>query len=194
MRPACSPRTTRDSKPERTAAQCGDPPRPAGQLAAVPPPRGYQRVRRRDGGTRAHGAPPAGAGRIRARVEGRDPLLPGGFRRGQGGREPARRPARRPGGAQAHPRGRMARRPARATAPDLGADVGMGGVRQRAAGREPGPVLVTTVIMKIDLVGPERRGLAMGLNEFAGYVAVSGAALLTGWIAARHGLRPDPFY
>jgi MFS family permease len=52
----------------------------------------------------------------------------------------------------------------------------------------------TTVIMKIDLVGNERRGLAMGLNEFAGYVAVAGAALLTGWIAARHGLRPDPFY
>ncbi|MEO6435402.1 MAG: MFS transporter, partial [Tepidisphaeraceae bacterium] len=52
----------------------------------------------------------------------------------------------------------------------------------------------TTVIMKIDLVGPERRGLAMGLNEFAGYFAVGGAALLTGWIAARTGLRPDPFY
>ena len=52
----------------------------------------------------------------------------------------------------------------------------------------------TTVIMKIDLVGAKRRGLAMGLNEFAGYVAVAGAALLTGWIAARHGLRPDPFY
>jgi MFS family permease len=52
----------------------------------------------------------------------------------------------------------------------------------------------TTVIMKIDLVGPARRGLAMGLNEFAGYVAVAGAALITGWIAARTGLRPDPFY
>jgi len=52
----------------------------------------------------------------------------------------------------------------------------------------------TTVIMKIDLVGPARRGLAMGLNEFAGYVAVAGAALATGWIAARTGLRPDPFY
>ncbi|HEY7449686.1 MAG TPA: MFS transporter [Vicinamibacterales bacterium] len=52
----------------------------------------------------------------------------------------------------------------------------------------------TTVIMKIDLVGTERRGLAMGLNEFAGYVAVAGAALATGWIAARTGLRPDPFY
>ena len=52
----------------------------------------------------------------------------------------------------------------------------------------------TTVIMKIDLVGSERRGLAMGLNEFAGYIAVAGAAVLTGWIAARHGLRPDPFY
>jgi MFS family permease len=52
----------------------------------------------------------------------------------------------------------------------------------------------TTVIMKIDLVGPERRGLAMGLNECAGYVAVAGAALATGWVAARTGLRPEPFY
>jgi MFS family permease len=52
----------------------------------------------------------------------------------------------------------------------------------------------TTVIMKIDLVGPSRRGLAMGFNEFAGYVAVAGAALATAWIASRTGLRPDPFY
>jgi MFS family permease len=52
----------------------------------------------------------------------------------------------------------------------------------------------TTVIMKIDLVGPIQRGLAMGLNEFAGYVAVAMSALATGWIAARYGLRPHPFY
>ena len=52
----------------------------------------------------------------------------------------------------------------------------------------------TTVIMKIDLVGPARRGLAMGLNEFSGYVAAAAAALATGWIAARTGLRPQPFY
>ncbi|MDV5861297.1 MFS transporter [Pseudomonas mendocina] len=52
----------------------------------------------------------------------------------------------------------------------------------------------TTVIMKIDLVGPRRRGLAMGLNEFAGYLAVAGSALLTGWCAAEFGLRPEPFY
>lgn len=52
----------------------------------------------------------------------------------------------------------------------------------------------TTVIMKIDLVGPRRRGLAMGLNEFAGYFAVAASALATGWIAARYGLRPQPFY
>jgi MFS family permease len=51
-----------------------------------------------------------------------------------------------------------------------------------------------TVIMKIDLIGPKRRGLAMGLNEFAGYVAVAASALATGWIAARYGLRPQPFY
>ncbi|HUG16231.1 MAG TPA: MFS transporter [Thermomicrobiales bacterium] len=51
----------------------------------------------------------------------------------------------------------------------------------------------TTVIMKIDLVGPVRRGLAMGLNEFAGYFALAGSALLTGWLAATYGLRPEPF-
>jgi MFS family permease len=52
----------------------------------------------------------------------------------------------------------------------------------------------TTVIMKIDLVGPARRGLAMGLNEFAGYGAVSIAALVSGYLAATYGLRPAPFY
>ncbi|MDH4109893.1 MAG: MFS transporter [Gammaproteobacteria bacterium] len=52
----------------------------------------------------------------------------------------------------------------------------------------------TTVIMKIDLAGPERRGFAMGLNEFAGYFAVAGAALATGYVAATWGLRPEPFY
>ena len=52
----------------------------------------------------------------------------------------------------------------------------------------------TTVIMKIDLAGPAKRGLAMGLNEFAGYFAVAGSALATGFIAARYGLRPEPFY
>ena len=50
-----------------------------------------------------------------------------------------------------------------------------------------------TVIMKIDLVGPKRRGLAMGLNEAAGYVAVSLSALLTGYLASVYGLRPAPF-
>ena len=52
----------------------------------------------------------------------------------------------------------------------------------------------TTVIMKIDLAGAKNRGLAMGLNEFAGYFAVAASALATGWIAARYGLRPQPFY
>jgi MFS family permease len=52
----------------------------------------------------------------------------------------------------------------------------------------------TTVIMKIDLAGPKNRGLAMGLNEFAGYLAVGLAAWATGWIAGRYGLRPEPFY
>jgi MFS family permease len=52
----------------------------------------------------------------------------------------------------------------------------------------------TRVIMKIARVGRRRRGLAMGLNECAGYLAVAASALATGWIAAEHGLRPQPFY
>ena len=51
----------------------------------------------------------------------------------------------------------------------------------------------TTVIMKIDLSGSKNRGLAMGLNEFAGYFAVAASALATGYLAARYGLRPQPF-
>lgn len=51
-----------------------------------------------------------------------------------------------------------------------------------------------TVIMKIDLAGPQQRGLAMGLNEFAGYLAVALSAFATAWIAESYGLRPQPFY
>lgn len=52
----------------------------------------------------------------------------------------------------------------------------------------------STVVMKIDLVGSKNRGLAMGLNESAGYIAVGLVAFLTGWIATEYGLRPYPFY
>lgn len=52
----------------------------------------------------------------------------------------------------------------------------------------------STVVMKIDLVGEKQRGFAMGLNEFAGYIAVAIVAFLTGWIASEYGLRPYPFY
>ena len=51
-----------------------------------------------------------------------------------------------------------------------------------------------TVIMKVDLVGPKSRGLAVGLNEFAGYLAVGLTAFLTGYLASRYGLRPVPIY
>ncbi len=51
-----------------------------------------------------------------------------------------------------------------------------------------------TVIMKVDLVGPKRRGLALGLNEFAGYLAVGVMSWATGYIAAHSALRPQPFY
>ena len=52
----------------------------------------------------------------------------------------------------------------------------------------------STVVMKIDLVGEKDRGLAMGFNEAAGYLAVGGVAFLTGWVAANYGLIPYPFY
>lgn len=52
----------------------------------------------------------------------------------------------------------------------------------------------STVVMKIDLVGEKNRGLAMGLNEFAGYLAVALVAFFTGWIAGEYGLRPYPLY
>jgi len=51
----------------------------------------------------------------------------------------------------------------------------------------------STVIMKIDLVGPRQRGLAMGFNEAAGYLAAAGAALAAGYLAATYALRPAPF-
>ena len=52
----------------------------------------------------------------------------------------------------------------------------------------------STVVMKIDLVGEKQRGFAMGLNEFAGYIAVAIVAYFTGYIASEYGLRPYPFY
>jgi MFS family permease len=50
------------------------------------------------------------------------------------------------------------------------------------------------VVMKIDLVGSKKRGLAVGVNEFAGYISVGIVAFLTGYIASHYGLRPYPFY
>ncbi|MBA2311896.1 MAG: MFS transporter [Actinobacteria bacterium] len=52
----------------------------------------------------------------------------------------------------------------------------------------------STVVMKIDLAGPRQRGLAMGLNEFAGYLAVAISAAASGWLASRYGLRPEPLF
>ena len=115
-------------------------------------------------------------------------------RRRQGGHELLRRHPLGPLRPQTGPRRRLADRRPGAAAVHLGADVGLDHLRQRLARREPGLTWSTTVIMKIDLVGPERRGLAMGLNEAAGYGAVALTALATGFIAANAGLRPEPFF
>jgi MFS family permease len=61
-------------------------------------------------------------------------------------------------------------------------------------GASQGLTWSSTVVMKIDLVGERERGLAMGLNEFAGYLSLAGVAFVTGWIAGNYGLRPYPFY
>jgi MFS family permease len=61
-------------------------------------------------------------------------------------------------------------------------------------GVNPGLAWSMTVNMKVDLVGPSRRGLALGLNEAAGYLSVAAAAFATGVIADNYGLRPEPFY
>ncbi len=61
-------------------------------------------------------------------------------------------------------------------------------------GMNQGLAWSSTVVMKIDLVGEKQRGFAMGLNEFAGYLAVALIAFLTGYIAGKYGIRPYPFY
>jgi MFS family permease len=61
-------------------------------------------------------------------------------------------------------------------------------------GMSQGLTWSSTVVMKIDLVGEKDRGLAMGLNEFAGYLAVGIVAFLTGWIANKYGISAYPFY
>ena len=84
-------------------------------------------------------------------------------------------------------------RPPRPAAADLGAVVGLGRRRQRAARRQPGPDLVHHGHHEDRPRRPARRGLAMGFNEAAGYVAVAATALATGVLAAHYGLRPAPF-
>jgi len=61
-------------------------------------------------------------------------------------------------------------------------------------GLNQGLVWSSTVVMKIDLMGPKQRGLAMGLNESVGYLAVAATAFASGWLATEYGLRPYPFH
>ena len=107
--------------------------------------------------------------------------VPRRVRAGQGGHQPRGRRTRRPGRAQAGPGRRLARRAARPVHPHPGADVGLGRGRQRPARDQPGHDLVDD---RADEDRPRRaaarRGLALGLNEAAGYLAVAADAFLTG--------------
>ena len=110
---------------------------------------------------------------------------------GIGPHQPGRRDPRRPIRPETRA-GRGGWWASRAAHVDLGTDLGWVVAANVLLGVNQGFTWSTTVIMKIDLAGPERRGLAMGLNEAAGYGALAAAAA-TGWIAANHGLRPEPF-
>lgn len=68
------------------------------------------------------------------------------------------------------------------------------GIANLLLGISQGLTWSSTVVMKIDLVGEKNRGLALGINESAGYLAVGGVAFLTSWMAEAYGLRPYPFY
>lgn len=99
----------------------------------------------------------------------------------------------RPVRPQTRPDRRLAHRYPSAAAADLGTLLGMGHRRKRAARCNQGLTWSTTIVMKIDLAGPNRRGLAMGFNEAAGYLAVATMGWATGALAAEHGLRPALF-
>jgi rhodanese-related sulfurtransferase len=121
---------------------------------------------------RRAGVPPRG--------EDRGAVVHRGVRRDQGAHELPRRALVRSLRSQARARRRLARRGAGAVPADVGAELVVGALRQRAARREPGPHLVDHGHHEDRPRGPAKRGLAMGLNEFAGYFAVAGSALATG--------------
>ena len=99
-------------------------------------------------------------------------------------------------GRKRRPRGRLARRGSGAVPADVGADVELDPGRQRPARRQPGAHLVDDGHHEDrSRRARAQRGLAMGLNEFAGYLAVAASALATGWIAAQPtACGPQPFY
>ena len=146
---------------------------------------GGQRARRRDDRPGTHRPAPA----RRARSSGSTAFTAAltfiaRVRRGEGGHQLLRRHPVGPLRPQTRPRRRLAHRAPRAAPADVGAVVGLGrSFANVLLGVNQGLTWSTTVIMKIDLAGPERRGLAMGFNEAAGYGAVAVTALATGYIA-----------
>ena len=181
--PNGSPRAARSSVPAEAAARIRLGSR--GECDAVLAARRRQRVRRLDGRYRARRAAARRSARVRARVRNGGAVLHRHVRLHEGAGEPLRRPDGRPHRPQT-----AARSPAGSSrsrfrlllmyAPAWGWIV----FANVLLGINQGLCWSMTVVMKIDLVGPKQRGLAMGLNEFAGYLAVGVAAYLSGAIAA----------
>ncbi len=166
---------------------------PQGEPAPVLPARPAQRLRGWDGGPRADGAPAARRAGVRAHLEDRHHLVHRELRDHQGHHQPRRRPTLR----SDRPK------PILVTGWILALPVPFLIILAPAwwwidlanvlLGANQAMAWSMTVIMKIDLVGPRRRGLALGLNEFAGYFAVGAMSWISGYIAAHSGLR-QPFY
>jgi MFS family permease len=87
----------------------------------------------------------------------------------------------------------VADRPSRAAVADLGTSWWWVIAANILLGVNQGLTWSTTIVMKIDLVGPARRGWPWGFNEAAGYLALAAMSAATGWLAAERGLRPAPF-
>ena len=172
----------------------GRPSWPSRERRAVLSARRRQRLRWRDG---RHGAQHSARYRragISSRREDRDAVLHRGLWRHEGAHQLSRRPFRRSLGSQADPRRRLARRRTGAVPPMWAPTWSWVLAANALLGVSQGLTWSTTVIMKIDLVGPRAARAGDGPERIRRLLRCRRSALATGWIAAHDGLRPEPFY